>query len=210
MEPGLRRLDLPDPESAGEDAELVARLRTEIAERGPITFARFMERALYEPGLGYYRREAPGPGRAGDFLTAPEAHPIFGAVLGRLVEQAWDALGRPLPFTITEPGAGTGALAAGLLAGLRDSRSAMLGGLRYRPIEVEPARVAALRARVDADGLAGHLLDDSPPADAVETGAVIANEVLDALPVHRVWRTEDGLFEGYVAWRDGKDRKSVV
>ena len=195
MEPGFRRVELPDPESVGEDDELVARLRAEIADGGPITFARFMERVLYEPGHGYYRRPEPGPGRAGDFLTAPEAHPIFGAVLGRLAEQAWDALGRPSPFTITEQGAGTGALATGLLAGLRDLGSPMLDGLRYRPVEVELARLAALRARLEADGLTGHLDEDVAPVDAVETGAVIANEVLDALPVHRVVGRRDGLHE---------------
>ena len=185
IEPGLRRDPLPDPAAVGEDEILVERLRHEIRESGPITFARFMDRALYEPDHGYYRRPDPGPGRRGDFLTAPEAHPIFGAVLGRLVEQAWEALGRPDPFTVTEPGAGTGALAAGLLGGLRDLGSPLLGAIRYRPIEVEPARLRAVRERLDASGLGDTL---SPPAFGAggETGAVIANEVVDALPVHRV------------------------
>ena len=70
LEPGLRRDRLPDPEAVGEDEVLVGRLRDEIRATGPITFARFMERALYEPGHGYYRRTDPGPGRRGDFLTA--------------------------------------------------------------------------------------------------------------------------------------------
>ena len=145
-----------------------------------------MERALYEPGHGYYRRPDAGPGRGGDFLTAPEAHPIYGAVIGRLLEQAWEALGRPDPFTITEPGAGTGALAAGLLRGLDDLGSPMLPAIRYRPVEVEPARLEAFRARLrDAGSAHAGLLDDEP-ADASETGAVVANEVLDALPVHRI------------------------
>ena len=126
----LRVEQLPDPESVGEDAELVEAIRDEIRSDGPITFARFMARALYEPDHGYYRRDEPGPGRAGDFITAPEAHPIFGAAVGRLVAQAWEALGQPTPFTITELGAGTGAMAAGLLAGLQDDASPILEGLR--------------------------------------------------------------------------------
>ena len=134
----------PDPEDVGEDAELVAAIRDEIRERGPITFARFMERALYEPGHGYYRRPVAGPGREGDFLTAPEAHPIFGAAVGRLLEQAWEALGRPDPFTVTEHGAGTGALAEGLLGGLRSTGSPLAGAVRYDPVEVEPSRLDAL------------------------------------------------------------------
>jgi SAM-dependent MidA family methyltransferase len=191
--PGVRRDPLPDPEAIGEDEELVARLRAEIAERGPITFARFMERALYEPGHGYYRRPDAAPGRGGDFLTAPEAHPIFGAVIGRLVEQAWDAIGRPDPFTVTEPGAGTGALAAGLLGGLRDLDSPLLGAIRYRPDEVEPARLETLRERLVAAGLDGRLAGDEPGHGG--PGAVIANEVLDALPVHRVISRPGGLRE---------------
>lgn len=183
--PGFWREPLPDPEAVGEDAELAAAIREEIRERGPITFARFMERALYEPGHGYYRRPEAGPGMAGaDFLTAPEAHPIFGAAVGRVVEQAWEALGRPAPFTITEPGAGSGALAAGLLGSLRDLGSPLAEVARYRPVEIEEARPDAIRARLDGLGLAGMLAGG--PADGVEAGVVVANEVLDALPVHRV------------------------
>ena len=141
MEPGFRREALPDPESVGEDGQLVGWIQEEIERDGPITFARFMELALYAARPRVLPAPEPGPGTAGaDFLTAPEAHPIFGAAIGRLLEQAWDALGRPSPFTVTEPGAGTGALAAGLLGGLRDLGSPLLGAIRYRPVEVEPAR----------------------------------------------------------------------
>lgn len=196
--PGLVRDPHPDPEAVGEDAELVERLRAEIAADGPITFARFMERALYEPGHGYYRRTAAGPGFAGDFVTAPELHPIFGAAIGRLLEQAWVALDRPDPFVVTEAGAGTGALAAGLLGGLRDTGSPLLPAIRYRPVEREAARIAALRDRLATDGLASQLIDDGTPKDAIETGAVVANEVLDALPVHRVVGRPEGLRERFV------------
>jgi SAM-dependent MidA family methyltransferase len=206
--PGYRREALPDPDGAGEDQALATAIRAEIADRGPIPFARFMERALYEPGHGYYRQDRPGPGTAGaDFLTAPEAHPIFGAAVGRLLEEAWVAMGRPDPFTITEPGAGTGALAAGLLGGLRALGSPLLEAVRYRPVEVEAARLDALRVRLAADGLDAHLDDDEEPGGP---GAVVANEVLDALPVHRVVGRPEGLREllvgvdasGAFEWRE--------
>jgi SAM-dependent MidA family methyltransferase len=198
-QPMLVQTSLPDPESVGEDEVLVERIRAEIRSGGPITFARFMERALYEPDHGYYRRAEPGPGRAGDFLTAPEAHPIFGAAVGRLLEEAWGALGRPSPFVVREHGAGTGALAAGLLAGLRDAGSPLLDAIRYRPVEVEASRVEAFRARLATLELA-HLIDDGPAIpDQPETGAVVANEVLDALPVHRVVGRPDGPNELFVA-----------
>jgi SAM-dependent MidA family methyltransferase len=195
LEPLVRREALPDPEAVGEDEELVERLRAEIRATGPITFARFMDRALYEPGHGYYRRADPGPGAAGDFLTAPEAHPIFGAAIGCLVEQAWEALGRPHPFTITEPGAGTGSLAAGLLGGLRNVGSPLAAAVRYRPVELEPARLRVLAAKLAGEGLDDHLVADVPAGAGTETGAVIANEVVDALPVYRVVGRTDGLRE---------------
>jgi hypothetical protein len=169
LEARIRREDLPDPETVGEDEELIGRLTAEIEAGGPITFARFMERALYEPGHGYYRRPAVGPGRDGDFLTAPEAHPIFGAAIGRLLEQAWDARGRPAPFTITEPGAGASALAAGLLGGLRDLGSPML----TRP--VPPDRAGADRVRDEARSRppGRRHRRRTPLGRAVETGAVV-------------------------------------
>jgi len=208
---GYRREKLPDPESVGEDGMLVGWIQEEIARDGPITFARFMDLALYMPGHGYYRRPEPGPGMAGaDFLTAPEAHPIFGAAIGRLLEQAWDVLGRPSPFFVTEPGAGSGALAAGLLGGLRDAGSPLFKAVRYRPVEVEPARLAQLRERLSADGIAGFLSERRH--DASEIGAIVANEVLDALPVHRVVGRDGGLREllvgvdgaGDFAWIEGE------
>ena len=194
-QPMLVRTPLADPEAVGEDEVLVQRLRAEIRDDGPITFARFMERALYEPGHGYYRRAEPGPGRSGDFLTAPEAHPIFGAAVGRLLEEAWDALGRPSPFVVREHGAGTGALAAGLLVALRDARSPLFDAIRYRPVEIETARVEAFLARLAALDLA-QLIDEGPGTpNRPETGAVVANEVIDAMPVHRVVGRSAGLNE---------------
>ena len=193
LQPGYRREPLPDPEEVGEDEALVGAIREEIRAHGPITFARFMERALYEPGHGYYRRAEAGPGTAGaDFLTAPEAHPIAGAAVGRLLDQAWEAMGRPDPFLVTEAGAGTGAMAAGMLGGLRDLGSPLLAALSYRPLEVEAERVKALRVRLASAGLDAYLAADDDPS---RTGALVANEVLDALPVHRVIGRAGGIRE---------------
>jgi len=190
-----RHDDVPG-EDPGGDPELVARIRAEIEASGPITVARFMERALYEPGLGYYRRPVPGPGREGDFLTAPEAHPVFGAALGRLAEGVWTRLGEPNPFLVWEPGAGTGALALGLLDGLRRAGSALLGAIRYAPGDIEPARVAAARDLLASAGFADRL---EPAGSIAAPALVIANEVVDALPVHRVVRRRTALRERLVA-----------
>ncbi len=80
------------------ETALVERLRDEILAGGPITFARFMERALYEPGLGYYAVGDARPGRGGDFLTAPEAHSLFGRTLASQVAECWRRLGGSAPL----------------------------------------------------------------------------------------------------------------
>lgn len=187
---GLRRpaelQPTPDP---GDEPALLALIRTEIGAVGPMTFARFMELALYHPELGYYATGRRGPGRAADFLTAPEAHPIFGWAVARQLEEAWDRLGRPARFIVREHGAGGGALAAGIVDGLARGGSPLRAALRYRIVERSPDRVAQVAERLASIG-AGDVLepDDGAPID----GAILANEVLDALPVHRVEGGADG------------------
>ena len=181
----LRRVRPPDRDDAA-DPELLARIRDEIRRDGPITFARFMEIALYDPARGYYRSRVARPGRAGDYLTAPEAHPIFGRAIAPFARAVHDAIGSPEPLTIREFGAGEGALAEPLVTALASRR------IRYLVAEVEPARVESVRARL----LATHsdievVADDGRAID----GLAIANEVLDALPTHRVVQRRDRLRE---------------
>jgi SAM-dependent MidA family methyltransferase len=182
---GLRRVDELDPDAPlpESDPRLVARIADEIRAGGPMTFARFMELALYDPKAGYYTGGATGPGRHGDFLTAPEGHPIFGWAIARHLESVWTALDRPPRFVAHEHGAGSGALAAGILDGLRRSRSPLFDAIAYQAVDIAPARLDALAARLAEQDL------DAPlePFDATPApGAILANELLDALPVHRV------------------------
>jgi SAM-dependent MidA family methyltransferase len=199
--PGLSRDPVPDLEAVGQDEALVARIRDEIARDGPITFARFMELALYDPAGGYYRAEAARPGRDGDFLTAPEAHPIFGAALSRAVADAWDRLDRPDPFALREFGAGTGTLAVAILDGLATERPDLAMAIRYEPIEVEPRRLEAIASRLDAAGH-GARLTVSASTDGPVDGFFLANEVLDALPTHRVVARDGRLREVLVGIGD--------
>jgi SAM-dependent MidA family methyltransferase len=152
----------------------VAAIRDEIqaSAGGRITFARFMERALTEPDLGYYATSELRPTRTGDFLTAPELHPLFGRCIGRLVGAAQTASGRS-SYRVLEYGAGRGTL--------RDSASTGLGsGLRWARADL-PSR------------------SDEPPGPV---DLVIANEYVDALPVHRLVRCGE-LCEAYVTWVRG-------
>ena len=180
---GLRRVPPPNLDAVGSDAVLEERIRAEIAAGGPVTFARYMEIVQYDPERGYYRAADARPGRTGDFLTAPEAHPIFGRAVARQVHEVWQQLGEPAPFVVREYGAGAGALAAALLGGLATDGSGLAGRARYRAVEVDRRRLDQLAARLAAAGRADALeADDGTPI----TGVVVANEVLDALPFHRV------------------------
>lgn len=199
--PGIRREPAPDLESVGEDERLVERIAAEIDREGPMTFARFMELALYDPDGGYYRALAPRPGRAGDFLTAPETHPIYGAALARGLDEIWRRLGEPDRFVIREFGAGTGVLAEAIVDRLERDGSGLASALRYEPVEVEPRRVLAFRERFQGRGWADHVLEHDPGRPVV--GAIIGNEMLDALPTHRVVAREGRLLEVLVGWADG-------
>lgn len=196
VEVGVRSVPelAPEPLPASNPV-LVERIADEIRRSGPMSFARFMHRALYELEHGYYESAAAGPGRRGDFLTAPEGHPIFGWTIARQLEEAWERLGRPGRFVVREHGAGTGALAAGILDGLRRSGSDLLPALRYQAIDVARPRLETLSALLREAGFAPHL---EPPDALPAPGAVLANELLDALPVHLVEGTIEGLRERFV------------
>jgi SAM-dependent MidA family methyltransferase len=161
----------------------VAALRDEItaAPGRRITFARFMERALTEPGLGYYATSERRPTRDGDFLSAPELHPLFGRCLGRFVDGAWHGAGAPPAYLVREWGAGRGRLRDSTVDGLIADASPLTAALRWEVVDL-PER--------------SHVTDRS--ADLV-----IANELFDALPVHRLVRLDGRLREAWVTWRDG-------
>jgi len=202
--PGVRREPAPELDLVGQDEDLVARIHGEIARDGPITFARFMELALYDPAGGYYRAGEARPGRAGDFLTAPETHPIFGAALARGLEEVWGRLGQPDPFVLREYGAGTGALILAILDRLALDRTGLVDALRYAPVEIEPRRLETIDERLIAVGRRGVLVDPGsrgtpPPIE----GAILGNEVLDALPTHRVVVRDGRLLEILTGSRDG-------
>ena len=193
---------------ADRSARLSALIRADI-ESTPerrITFARFMERALYEPELGYYRQPADRPTDAGDFLTAPETHPIFGWTIARRIERMWTELGEPCPFDLIEYGAGSGTLGLSILEGLRRHGSTdLLAAIRYEPVESNPNRLADLEDRFEKAGLAGLLAPAGSPSDGPVpvAGGILANEFLDALPVHRFVVRGGKLLELFVGWREG-------
>lgn len=178
----------PDADALAHSARVVERVRGLIAEAGGwISFADYMATVLYAPGLGYYSAGACKLGAAGDFVTAPELTPLFGRCLARVCRRGLAELGGGV---ILEAGGGTGALAASILEALADAppdRYLLLevsADLRQRQRETLAARVPALLDRVA-------WLDRLP--DRPVRGVVLANEVLDALPVERFRRTPGGV-----------------
>jgi SAM-dependent MidA family methyltransferase len=183
MDPAL---PAPGADALAASRALLERIGAELAARGNwMSFARYMELALYEPGLGYYAGGAAKLGAAGDFVTAPETGALFARTLARQIGALLEAGDAILEF-----GAGSGALAAALI-------DALPRGTPY--LIVEPSAELAARQRTRL-GTGARWLARLPERFR---GVVLANEVLDALPVHALAWTRDGVRERGVCANEG-------
>lgn len=170
---------------------LARELVEHIRSRGAISFAEFMQRALYDADHGYYAGATPRTGLDGDYVTSPELDPAFGELWMHAFEVVWDAAGRPSPFAVVEIGPGEGGFAAAVLS---TATGAFLESLSYTLVE----RSASARAR--QRGALGHLAArvtwvENLGRCRAEAGVVFANEVLDNVPVHVVARRDESLLE---------------
>ena len=167
-------------------------IRRRIARRGPVPFAEYMAAALYGPG-GYYTRAGANP--LADYYTAPQVHPAFGALLAVQLFHLWTLLARPRPFAVIEAGAGDGLLCRDILTAARHLPAGFADALQYTLCDLRSApgwesafpnarRVVASALRLPRAGAAG---------------CILSNELLDALPVHRVRMDAGRLRELYVA-----------
>lgn len=189
-------LDLPDPdpELKQHSAALAARIASEIRAQGPIPFQRYMELALYAPGLGYYAAGLRKFGRHGDFITAPELGEVYAECLAEAIAPLLRTLDDPV---VMELGAGTGALAADLWLALEQRRATPARYLILeRSADLRERQIAHLKLRVP------HAMPriawlDQPP-EARFDGVLFGNEVLDALPCARFEATGEGLREVYI------------
>ncbi len=190
--------ELPSPssEAHAHSLRLLKKLQTQIsAQGGAISFEQYMQAALYQPELGYYRCGTQKFGANGDFITAPEVSPLFARCLARFALQVGTG------NTILEVGAGSGKLAAHILQQLQHQDATPVhywilevsSELRQRQRETISQLCPQMLERVQ-------WLDDLPDGFA---GVVIANELLDAMPVRRFRIRGQKLFEQYVAWCDG-------
>ena len=184
-------LPLPDPRALAASRALLGRIGAELgAARNWISFARYMELALHEPGLGYYAGGARKFGAGGDFVTAPELSPLFARTLARQVAEVLEPGEAVLEF-----GAGSGLLAEVLLSELE--------GVRYEILETSPELRDRQQRRL---GSRVQWLDRLPRKFR---GVMLANEVVDAMPVHALAWTAAGILErgvcaneGQLAWSD--------
>ena len=190
-----------------------AEIRRRILHRGAITFAEFMDVALFWPQGGYYL-DRQTVGASGDFYTSPHAHPVFGALLATQLYQMWQLMGEPDPFTVVEMGAGSGLLCRDLLdyaANLPGNfarsvryicmdRQRAAGAERDQAIggrEPGAARIAAMVPAPISSGLLDQGKQLTIPLRGVR-GCFFSNELLDAFPVHQLSQVEGHLKETYV------------
>ena len=193
-------MSLPDPPADALQASLAlqSRIRQAIAaDDGWISFSRYMDLSLYTPGLGYYAGGAVKLGKDGDFTTAPEISALFGATLARFASDLFGGA----PLNILEFGAGTGKLAGDLHSAAAESGTKIAS---YQIVEVS-SELRARQQRALANYPQVEWLD-APPA--AFTGLVIANEVLDAMPVPLLVRRDGRWLERGVAL-DGSDFRFV-
>lgn len=179
--------------------DIQALIRAEIEKTGPLSFERYMSLALYAPNLGYYRARRPKFGKAGDFITAPEISPLFSQCLAQQCLSIHEALPT---FSVLELGAGSGKMAYDLLQTL-----AALDALpeKYFILEISGFLQQTQKEKI-------HTLP-AAIADRVEwltqlptdfTGVILANEVIDAMPVHRFRVDEQGIHEFYVTFKEAQ------
>ena len=176
-------------------AELQHIIDTRIAAAGGITVAEYMELALYHPEHGYYASRAQRSGRGGDFYTSVDVGPLFGACIAQFVNSQLHQFADS-PIDLVEAAAGNGRLSRDILDAAAAEYPALYERLRLHLVERSaPARDAqreTLGPHADTLASSG---DDLPPAIH---GAIVANELLDAMPCHLVEMTDDGLRELFV------------
>ncbi len=193
-----------------DDRALRQLLLDRIRQSGPMTFARFMEACLYEPGLGYYTSPGRKVGAEGDFYTSSNVHALFGRLLAREICRMWQELGRPGTFQVVEMGAANGRLACDIMDGIRDLEPELYRTVTYRLIEKEPSLRAAQQELLKEHG--AHLAWSSPEelaeGSVTFTGCLVSNELVDALPAHLVEMTDAGLQELFVT-AEGEEFREI-
>ncbi|MEQ9619294.1 MAG: SAM-dependent methyltransferase [Deltaproteobacteria bacterium] len=184
--------------------QLAESIKSEIRKRGPLTFAHFMELALYHPELGYYSPGIERIGKEGDYYTSPYVHQAFGEILARFIVKGAGHFGGA-DFDIIEFGGGKGLLASDILKYMKRDHPDVYDRVRYHIVEHNPHQ------RKEAEkGLEKHrhklslLSSLSELGERNIDGVIISNEFVDALPFHRAKFSRGELLEIYVALKENE------
>jgi SAM-dependent MidA family methyltransferase len=192
----VSRGERPEP---GEHARALTELLSKrIGSDGPMPFDEFMRECLYHPVHGYYSRASAG--RFGDYYTSVDVHPIFGRLLARQFAEMWQELGSPRPFVLAECGAGVGRLAGHILDFGASALPEFYAAVQYVAVERGEARRAQHAARLAKHVRAGHVSSAAEIPHSIAAGCIFSNELLDALPVHRVVVEKGAMRELFVGW----------
>lgn len=176
---------------------LVLQLRERIRRAGPISFYDWMSAALYDPAHGYYCRANKNKwGREGDYRTSPECSSLFSATFARYFARLYDELDRPAKWTIVEVGAGAGHFAAGVLRTLQTFFPTVFSATSYVVDELGKESEALAMERLRE--FSKRVTFESPFQAELNPGVVFSNELLDALPVHRLSFSAGEFNEFYV------------
>jgi SAM-dependent MidA family methyltransferase len=183
---------------------LIERLRERIRRDGPLSFRDWMEAALYDEQEGYYvRNDRERWGRGGDYRTAPERSPLYGATFARFFSSLYEELNAPRDWTILEAGAGAGDFAHGVLSTLQRDYPPVFSATRYLIDELSASSRERIRERLKGFAERVEFRHSSETNEALGDGLVFANELLDAFPVHRVTLRGGKLFELFVGLDEG-------
>jgi SAM-dependent MidA family methyltransferase len=177
-------------------------LADRIRRFGPITFADFMRECLYHPVHGYYSKAESK--RFADYYTSVDVHPIFARLLARQFAEMWEGLGRPAEFALVEQGAGVGRFAAQVLDFCEAKVPEFYGALRYVAVERSASRREQAMSAAKRHAAAGWFTSPAEVPAHIAFGCFFSNELVDALPVHRVVMDGGAMQEILVGFRDGR------
>lgn len=177
-----------------------------INQKGKITFAEFMHMALYHPKYGYYNSDKERIGKFGDYYTSPVVHKIFGELLAKQLEEMW-RITKETPFTVVEMGANTGWLSHDIIQCIKKEYPIFYDVLHYIIVETNPHAKEKQKLLLDSidindDKISWHTYSDDGFSFDRINGCFLSNELLDAMPVHRLKAKNKVLQEIYVSYNN--------
>ncbi|HUQ32269.1 MAG TPA: SAM-dependent methyltransferase [Pyrinomonadaceae bacterium] len=191
-------------DEASSELPLAERLRERIRRDGPLSFRDWMAAALYDEPEGYYvRRDRMRWGRAGDYRTAPERSPLFGATFAHFFARLYEELNGPRDWAILESGAGAGHFAHSVLSALQRDYPLVFSATHYAIEELSADARDRARERLSEFAERVEFLHPAETKECSSEGIIFANELLDAFPVHRVTLRDGKLLELFVSLDEG-------